>query len=618
MGRAVELPSSSCADGVRWDLGDLYAGPADPRLRDDLDAAMAEARGFEERYRSRVGALAAADFLEALRAYERILERGQRPAFFASLLLAADTQSAAALKLDEETRAAWTSIRSRLFFFELEFQAMSDADCARIEASAPLAPYRHYLRSTRRFRPHSLSEPEERILNQKALSSRSVATNLFDELTGSFRFEVVVDGERRALTDGEVLALLHHPERELRRRALESFLETYATNGLVLTSIFNAVLLDHRIDAELRRFPSPIAPRHLDNDVEPEIVEAMMAATVRHYPDVQEYFRRKARLLALPDLGVSDVYAPLPGDADEVSYREAAELVVESFAALGDRFAALVRGFFDHSWIDAEVRPGKRHGAFCAAHSPRHHPYVLTSYTGTPRDVSTLAHEIGHGIHALLASEQPLLVHDAPLVLAETASVFAEMLVTDHLLRSAPSEAARAPMLVAALDEIYGTIFRQNALTRFELAAHEARRRGRLDADDLAAIWLEAQRELFGDAVTIPAIYRFGWSTIPHFVHSPFYCYSYSFGNLLALALFERYREEGAAFAPRLLRLLESGGSERPSRILRSIGVELGDADFWESGLRAIGALIATLPGAAGDDTAPAPPAIDGAAGIAG
>ena len=587
---SVHLDDDVHAAGIRWDLGDLYAGTGDPAIERDLEEAANAARAFEAAWRGRIAVvdLAAAKLLDAVREYERIHEDGGRPYFYASLLTAADTQDDAAQRLEQRARERWTEIRNGLVFFSLEIQAIPAERFAAIVDDPVLAPYRYFLMQSRRYAAHTLSEPEEKILNQKALTSRSAFMQLFDELTGSLRFEMEVDGERRTLTDAETMALLRSPRREVRARALETFLSVYRSQEIVLASVFNSLLLDHRVDGELRRFGSLIAPRHLENDVAHETVDAMMTATERHYPDIQQYFRWKASRLDLPRLAVSDVYAPISGEDERIPFPEARTLVLESFADFDPRFAELAGRFFSERWIDAEVRPGKRHGAFCASHSPRLHPFVLTSYAGTSRDVSTVAHELGHGVHAMLAERQPLLVADAPLVLAETASVFAEMLLIDALLRRASTPAAKARILADFLDEIYGTIFRQNALTRFELAAHEARRAGRLSANDLGELWRSAQSALFGDAVEIPELYASGWSYIPHFVHSPFYCYAYSFGELLVLALFERYREEGRSFVPRYFELLASGGSDSPERLVARLGLDVTRPEFWETGLRVV------------------------------
>ena len=595
--RGGSSSGGSAARGVRWNLAELYDSPSDPRLREHLAEAERLATELERRFRGRIltGEVSDEELAEALALYEHALERGTRPGFFASLLFAADTANAEARALETSTREAWATIRDHTLFVDIELQRMPEERLRAALGSARLAPWHHYLETCVQRRPHTLSEPEERILNRKELSSSAAFEQLFDELSGSLRFEIELDGEPRLLSDSEMMSLLHRPERDVRRRALEGYLETWKRHELVLTSIFNNLLLDHRIESDLRRFPSLEAERHLENDVEPRVVEAMMAAVESHYGDVQRYLRLKASLLGLADPSVSDVYAPVATESAPIPFEEARGLVLDSFARFSGRFADLARRFFDESWIDAEIRPSKRSGAFCASQSPNHHPYVLTSYAGTARDVSTLAHELGHGVHAMLANRHTLLSYDAPLVLAETASVFAEMLLTDHLLAAAGSRDTRVRILCDALDEIYGTIFRQNAMTRFEQSAHAARRAAPLEAADLGRLWIDEQRKLFGDAVSIPEIYRWGWIYIPHFVHSPFYCYAYSFGDLLVLALFERYRAEGERFVPGYLELLAGGGSESPARLLDRLGIDLSDPSFWETGLGAVGRLIDQL-----------------------
>jgi oligoendopeptidase F len=364
---------------------------------------------------------------------------------------------------------------------------------------------------------------------------------------------------------------------------------------LVLNSIFNNLLLDHKIECEVRRYDNVMLPTHLANEIAPQTVEAMMQAVERHYPLAQEFFRLKARLLGLDILRSSDVYAPITRETEEIPFAAAQELIQTAFGRFNQQFASLAADFFDKRWIDAEVRPGKRGGAFCAAFSPRHHPYVLCTYSGTGRDVSTVAHELGHGIHYCLSRHQKLLNYDTPLVLAETASVFAEILLTRHLLAEAANPATRRALLCETLEEMYGTVFRQTALTRFEMAAHAKRRDGRLTTDDISNLWWQEQEKLFGTSVELLPVYRWGWTYISHFIHSRFYCYSYSFGELLTLALFQRYMDEGDSFVPGYLRLLEKGGSQRPEHALAQLGIDINQPEFWDRGFRVIEGFLADL-----------------------
>ncbi len=584
------------ATGIRWDLGELYAGPDDPRLAADAAAARGRAERFAAEWRGvLVRGPDAADLRRCLVEYEAILELGQRPGFYASLIAAADTGDPRALDLEQRTTEQQAELRALLVFVDLELTAIDDDRFAALLADPALADYAHFLRALRRVKAHLLSESEERLLARKHVSGPAAFVQLYDELAGALRFRVEVDGATRELTDGEVMALLHSPDRDLRRRALRAFLDEYAAHALPLTAVTNALVLDHRIDCDLRRWPDVAAPTHVANEVDAATVTVMMDAVERHYPVIRRFLELKARILGLPRLESADVYAPIDDVAERIPFARGREVIVDAFGRFTGAFADLASAFFDGRWIDAEVRPGKRHGAFCAAWSPRHHPYVLASYAGTSRDVATLAHELGHGIHYTLARRQSLLNYDAPLVLAETASVFAEMLVTDHLVALAPDRATRRRLLVETLDEMYGTVFRQQALTRFELALHAARRERRLSADDIGALWWDAQARLHGDAVQMDPAYRSGWSYIPHFIHSRFYCYAYAFGELLTLALFQRYRVEGAAFLPVYTELLASGGSVEPPALLARLGFDVTSAAFWDAGCATIAAMVDEL-----------------------
>lgn len=585
------------AEGIQWNLTELYRGPDDPQIEADLAEARRRAQAFAQKYRGKVasGALDGNALAKALAEYEALVELEHRPSFYASLLFASDTQNAQAQRLVQRAREASTEIGNLLVFFSLELIGLDDQQAAALLAASDMTAYRHYVEALRRFKPYTLSEREEQLLNQKRLTSSSAFEQLYEELTGSLRYTVTIDGEEREMTDGEVMALLRHPDRELRERAFTTFLDTHANHSLVLTSIFNNIFLDHKIDCELRQYPDVTLPTHLSNEIAPETVEAMMQAVERHYPLAQEYFRLKAQMLNLEKLKNTDIYAPIEAEVEQLTFAQAQELILTAFGQFNEQFAALAADFFQNRWIDAEVRPGKRGGAFCAALSPRHHPYVLCSFNGTGRDVSTIAHELGHGIHYSLARCQTLLNYDAPLVLAETASVFAEIVLTRHLLAQAKNAAARRGILCETIEEMYGTVFRQTALTRFEMAAHQQRKSGHLATEDISALWLQEQEKLFGASIEMIPAYRWGWTYISHFIHSRFYCYSYSFGELLTLALYQRYLDEGEAFVPGYLRLLESGGSQRPEVALAQIGIDINQPEFWDRGFRVIQRLLDEL-----------------------
>jgi oligoendopeptidase F len=593
---SVTHPPGQSATGVRWDLRELYESPVDPRIETDLAVALARADAFVAAWRGRLATLAAAELREALTEYEALQELGQRPGFYASLLTAMDSQDPVALALEQRTAEAQSELRARLVFFELEILALDEARARVLLDDPALAAYVHFLHQLRRFKPHVLSEPEERVLTRKELSGKTAFVQLYDEIAGALRFRVDDD----ELTEGEVLALLHHPDRERRERALAALLEPYVAQRLPLTAIFNALLLDHRVDCDLRGHDDVVQPTHLANEVAPEIVATMMDAVDRHRPTIRRFLTLKARLLGLPRLGIADVYAPLPRATEEdadtaIPWHTGRTMVLEAFGRFDSGLATIARDLLERAHVDAEVRPRKRSGAFCAALGPSNAPYVLTSYTETSRDVSTLAHELGHAVHYALAREQTFLQYEPPLVLAETASVFAEMLLADQLLAATTHPGARRRLLLETLDEIYGTVFRQHALTRFEMAAHAARRDHRLDWDELGALWMREQTALFDDTVDVDPVYRAGWSYIPHFIHSRFYCYAYAFGELLTLALFQRYKDEGPAFVPAYLALLRAGGSASPDVLAERLGFDLRSAAFWDRGCAAIAHMVDEL-----------------------
>ena len=585
------------AAGVCWDLGGLYTSPDDTQIELDLTEARRRAEALAQTYRGKIenGQIDGPTLARALAEYEAIAELQQKPAFYASLLFAADTQNQRAQQLVQQTREAATDIENLLVFFSLELIALDDPHVAELLTASEMQDYRHYLEVVRRFKPHTLSEKEEQLLNHKNLSGKQAFVKLYDELSGSLRFPLTIDGEEQILTDGEVMALLRQTDSSLRERALTTFLETYAQHALVLTAVFNNLLLDHKIECEQRHYDDVVTPTHLSNEIAPHTVEAMMQAVERHYSLAQEYFQLKAELLGLERLKNTDLYAPIETAPEEISFAEAQDLILTAFGKFNPQFAALAGEFFHKRWIDAEVRAGKRGGAFCAALSPQHHPYVLCSYNGTGRDVSTVAHELGHGIHYMLARRQKLLHYDAPLVLAETASVFAEIVLTRHLLDKADNPDTRRALLCEVLEEMYGTVFRQTALTRFEMAAHAKRHDGQLSTDDICDLWLAEQAKLFGDSVEVLPVYRWGWSYIPHFIHSRFYCYSYPFGELLTLALFQRYLDQGEEFVPGYVQLLESGGSQRPEHALAQIGIDINQPEFWDRGFGVIEGFLSDL-----------------------
>ncbi|MEW6684317.1 MAG: M3 family oligoendopeptidase [Nitrospirota bacterium] len=578
-------------DAPAWTLTDLYAGPEDPAITRDAQDALAQAEAFERRYRGRLaaGAVTPAELAEALGQIEAMTERLRKVATYASLLFSADMTDPRHGALFQASQEQATALRQRLTFFDLEWSALS-SDAAAVHLAAPeLDRYRHYLEVERALSPHRLSEPEELVLETKANTGVRAFQRLFDEVLAHARFEVVVGAKRERLTEQETLARLHAPSRAVRKAAARGLTKGLDGHAHILTSVFNVIAADQSSTDRLRKFPTPMAARNLANEIDQPAVDALLAAVERGYPVVRRYYRLKQRLLGVSRLYDYDRYAPLPASGRTIRWDQARRTVLDAFDAFSPDMAGIAARFFDGRWIDAAVRPGKRGGAFAHSAVPSAHPYVLLNYTGTARDVMTLAHELGHGVHQYLSRSQGCLQADTPLTMAETASVFGEMLVF-RAIKEAERDPARALALVCGMiEDSCSTIFRQVVLTRFEQALHDARRRdGELSTERISGLWLAANRAMFGNSVTLTEDYGRWWSYIPHFIHSPFYCYAYAFGALLVFALYRRYVDEGKAFVPKYLALLSAGGSDAPERLLAKAGVDLGAPGFWDGGIEVL------------------------------
>ena len=593
-------PEGGPAAGVRWNLGDLYAGPDDPALEADLARSLEGAQAFAARYRGRIGALSAAELASAVDALEALDEPVARARAYSGLLFAADTSLPRHGALLQHVQERASEIRNTILFFELEWVALDEAPVARLLEEPALSRRRHFLESARRWRPHVLSEPEERLLEETANTGRRAFSRLFDEIMAGMRFSLEMDGRTIELGEEELLAKLHEPSRPLRKAAARSLSAGLREHARTLGFVFNTLLQDKAVQDRLRRFETPPAERHLANEIDAASVSALLGSCERRFALVSRYYRLKAKLLGLETLADYDRYAPIPGEVGSRPFAEAKRIVLEAYADFAPEMARVAGEFFERRWIDAELRPGKRGGAFSASTTPTLHPYVLLNYTGNLRDVMTLAHELGHGVHQSLARVQGLFEQDTPLTTAETASVFGEMLVFRRLLRDERDPKVRLALLCGKLEDAFATVFRQVAMTRFEESAHAARRsEGELPLERVNQLWLEANRPMFGDSVQLGEDYGWWWLYIPHFVHSPFYCYAYAFGELLVLALLRRYDEEGEAFVPRYLDLLRAGGSDTPPALLRKVGLDIGDPAFWDGGLVLLEELVAEAEGLA-------------------
>ena len=563
---------------VAWDLGPLVEGEGAAGVERQLQESDTRAAAFAERHAGHVAELDGPGLEEAMRELATITELVSRAASYASLDFSTDTADPARGALLAKVQELGTQIETKLIFFELEWAAVDDARADEVLEHPGLDFCRHHLRTARRYRPHLLTEPEEKVLAEKGQTSHAAWTRLFAEHMS----ELQVDGEPFELAMSKLLS----PDRELRRTTAEAVSAALEPGLRTRAFIFNTLALDKSVDDRLRRYTSWVQSRNLSNEASDESVEALVQAVRNRYDIAQRWYRLKTKLLGLDRLADYDRNAAVTEADERWGWSDARELVLDSYSSFSSELGDVARGFFDGRWIDAPVREHKRGGAFCAYTVPDVHPYLLLNWTSRRRDVTTLAHELGHGVHAALAARQGILQLATPLTLAETASVFGEELVFGRLLEQASSAESRLSLLAESIEGQIATVFRQISMNRFEHATHTARREeGELAVERINELWEETQAELLGDAVEITPGYRTWWSYVPHFLNTPGYVYAYAYGQLLALSVYRRYEEEGDGFVPAYLDLLKAGGSKSPEELGAIVGIDLADPGFWDSGL---------------------------------
>lgn len=590
--------SAPAATLPRWDLTDLYQDAADPKIDADLDSVDARAAAFQSRYEGRLleGQVSAEELHEALTEYEEMSRLMARVGSFSSLLYSTNTNDPVRGALLQKVRERSSRTSTRLIFLGLELGKVPEEIFAGYMSSDRLAPFHHYLQVVRDSAKHNLSQAEETVLEETANSRGRAFRRLSTEIISRMKFSLEVDGEVKELSQSELLAYNYHPDREMREKASLSLAETLQRkeNSANLTFIMNTLLAEKEVMDRLRGFATPESSRHLDNELPDEAVNTMVEVVVKNFPIVAEYYKLKGKLLGLDKLKHYDRYAPLKKSEEKIAYEKACEIVLEAYKAFSPKLHELALPFFEQGWIDAPVDEGKRGGAFCAGVSPDHHPYILLNYTDKPRDVMTLAHELGHGVHDRLASKQHALDYHPVLPLAETASTFGEMLTFEKLFSQLDNDEERLALMCEKLEDTFATVFRQISMYRFERAMHKARREeGELTTERYNEMWQQCMGEMFGDALELEEPHAWTWLYIPHIVQTPFYVYAYAFGELLVLALYARYKEEGEAFIERYLELLAAGGSRAPQAILGDLGIDITDASFWQGGCDLIASNLA-------------------------
>jgi oligoendopeptidase F len=571
-------------DTVSWDLSPLVFGEGDAGADRLLDEAAARAQAFAAANAGRVAELDPPAFAAAIHELMELSELAGRAGNYAMLRFSVDTADPAIGALMQRMQEKSTAIDTNLLFFELEWAALDDAKAEELLAAGGLDTARHYLRSARRYRPHLLTEPEEKILAEKSISGASAWGRLFSEHISAVTVEF--DGEPEPVTLDSALARLMSSDRE-ERRATAAAVTTALEPGLRTRAyIFNTLLHDKATDDRLRSYPNWLADRNLSNEASDESVQALLQAVRNRYELPRRWYRLKAQLLGIDRLADYDRMAAVTQDDEPVDWEDAKALVLDSYAAFTPELGDPARAFFDDHRIDAPPRPAKRGGAFAAYTVPSEHPYLMLNYTAKRRDVLILAHEMGHGLHAELARPRGVLEQHTPLTLAETASVFGETLVFRRLLEQAATPESRLSLLAESIEGSIATVFRQTAMNRFEELVHTSRREeGELSMDRFNELWVRSQEEMLGDSVEITPGYRTWWSYVPHFISTPGYVYAYAYGQLLALSIYKRYVDEGEAFVPAYLELLRAGGSRSPEQLGAIVGIDLADPGFWDSGL---------------------------------
>lgn len=581
------------AELPEWDLRDLYPDRQSAEFNAAIERSTAAASAFASAWRGKVKGLSGAKLATAIAEYEEIEDQLGRITSYAELLYAADMTDAENGQFYQTIHERVTEISSRLLFFALEINRLDDGALERKLRSSALRHYAPWLRDVRVFRPYQLSEEIEQLFLEKSVAGRAAWVRLFDDTLANFRFHA--GGEDRNLEG--TLHLLSHRDPATRKEAANKLAATFAENARLFARITNTLIKDKEIEDKWRKLPSPMMARHLANHVEPEMVEALVGAVKNAYPTLaHRYYRLKARWLGVDKLNYWDRNAPLLGAPErDIPWNEGKVVVLNAYRHFSPKLAEIGSRFFERPWIDAALRPGKAPGAFAHPTVPSAHPYLLLNYQGKARDVMTLAHELGHGIHQYLAAPQGALMADTPLTLAETASVFGEQLTFQALLAAEPDAAKRHFMLASKVEDMLNTVVRQIAFHEFERRLHEERRGGELSTERIAEIWLDVQQESLGPAFRLDPEYRYYWVYISHFIHSPFYVYAYAFGECLVNALYAAYQAAPDGFAEKYLTLLKAGGTLHHRELLAPFGLDASDPKFWSKGLSVIGAMIDQL-----------------------
>ncbi len=577
----------------RWSLVDLFPGADSSELEaafKQLDQVVAKFEAFRPKLAEDI---AVPDFMDILHAQEEIYELANRLGAFSALYFSEDTQNQAAQSLQARVDQFFADLTNRTLFFTLWWKDLANDQAERLMAAS--GDLRYWLEALRLFKPHTLSEAEEKIVNIKNVTGVSALQMLYSSITNRYTFKVKVGEEEKEMTRGELMVYVRQADPALRAAAYQELYRVYGNDGPILGQIYQALVRDWRNEQiNLRKYASPISARNLINDLPDQVVETLLDVAQRNVDVFQRFFRLKARWLGVEKLRRYDIYAPVVKSDKRYDFDEAANVVFASFNEFDPKFAEMAERVFAQKHLDGEVRKGKRGGAFCLTASPKLTPWVLLNYQGRADDVATMAHELGHAIHSMLADQHSILTQQSNLPLAETASTFGEMMLVDRLLREETDESVRRDLLFRQMDDAYATIQRQSFFALFERKAHEMVQQG-ASVDEIAAAYLENLKSQFGDAVEVSDEFRWEWVSIPHIYDVPFYVYAYAFGQLLVLSLYKQFKAEGEAFKPRYIKILSAGGSVAPVKLLQEAGIDVSQASFWQGGYDVLKELVSQL-----------------------
>jgi oligoendopeptidase F len=580
------------AEAIRWDLSDLFSSITDPQIDISLKESLINAERFQKKYKGTLATLSATDLKNAYQECESLIAPLYKVSQYASLCLTTDTSNDDIKSLDAKIDDIQSEVSNFILFFDLEVGTFTAAHVKKLEKDPGFSNYAYNLSHSFHTAKYNLSEKEEKIINLKDITGSDAFQKLYSEYVSAFSFEFEIDGKVETMNGSQLRNLRLHKDPELRRRAMTLFFSKYEENKIVLTHIFNNIVKDYNAEKKLRGYASAISIRNTGNDLDDESVQVLHEVTTESNKLVQRYYKLKKKILNR--LTLADIYAPMPSSDKRYTFDEAKKMVLDGFRKFDEEFYMYAKQMFDENRIDAPISKTKRGGAFCSASTPDIAPYVMLNFQGKSNDVSTMAHELGHAIHDFYASKQSLFNFHPILPLAETASVFSEMLITDLLLENASKDEKQA-ILVEKLEDIFATSHRQNMFSNFEMKSHATISDRLMSTEDLCNLYQEELKNMFGDSVEITDEYKWEWSTIPHIYEWPFYVYAYNFGNLLVMSLYQQYKEEGPSFSSKLKAVLSAGSVDTPKNITALVNADINDKDFWKKSLAYIESLLNQL-----------------------